>query len=468
MGNEALQQMAARVREKKSAYERYNFERLQEEAFATFFDLAQEYTSLDNLYLICVTVPKEFFDLESRLYVLHHKTGRLEKVCTSEDGLIAETHARQGMLPELSDKIKETEESYILPIRGNVALTQWLPFAGRNSILGLFEIYPKDRVDEKGLFFLEKFSNRIGYNLHQKLLIQQNIQHIKFINQLVSDIEHNVISPNLYYKLFILRLKKGLDNYRKVQEDLRDLIMFTQTQDSKLCRELCELYHALATHNDALEEEYHALKKHYEHTSLFLETLLRRDHFEKGTYVLRRQPCNFRTEIVQPLLERYLPIFAKAGIMVDNKLDEIPDEEVTLFVDKGLISQVFENLFSNAVKYTREVEDAHGQKVKFISYHRKILKNYFGEGIHGVQFSIFTTGQPLSAEEAQQLFDEGFRGSNVGREKGTGHGLHFVKNVVEIHGGEVGCEPKKYGNTIYFILPLKEPQDLSSPNALNA
>ncbi|MEJ5348969.1 MAG: HAMP domain-containing sensor histidine kinase [Desulfosoma sp.] len=461
MGSEVLEHMAARVREKKEAYERYNFERLQEEAFATFFDLAQEFTSLENLYLICITVPKEFFGLESRLYVLDHKTGRLEKVCTSEEGLIEGRERTRGV-PTLSENIAETDHSYILPIRGNVALTQWLPLTGQSPILGLFEIYPKERIDEKELFFLEKFSNRIGYNLHQKLLFQQNIQHIKFINQLVADIEHNVISPNLYYKLFLIRLKKSLEDYRKVQEELRDLIMFIQTDDSSLCRELCELYHSLATHNDVLEEEYQALKKHYEHSSLFLETLLRRDHFEKGTYVLRRQPCNFRTEIIQPILERYQPLFAKAGIMVDNKLEDIPDEEVTLLVDKGLISQVFENLFSNALKYTREVEDSRGQKIKFVSYHRKILKNHFGEGVHGVQFSIFTTGQPLSAEEAKRLFDEGFRASNVGRERGTGHGLHFVKNVVEIHGGEVGCEPKKYGNTIYFILPLKEPQEVPS------
>lgn len=464
MDREALEHMAARVREKKAAYERYNFERLQEEAFATFFDLAQEYTSLENLYLICVTVPKEFFGLESRLYVLDHKTGRLEQVCTSTDGVVR-AHDASQTLPVLSEKITETPHSYILPIRGNVALTQWLPFASQSPILGLFEIYPKEQVDEKSLFFLEKFSNRIGYNLHQKLLLQQNIQHIKFINQLVADIEHNVISPNLYYKLFLIRLKKSIDDYKKIQEELRDLIMFTQTQDSNLCRGLCELYQHFATRNDAMEEEYQSLKKHYEHTSLFLETLLRRDHFEKGTYVLRRQPCNFRTEIIQPILERYKPVLAKAGIQVDNRLEDIPDEEVTLFVDKGLISQVFDNLFSNAVKYTREVKDALGQKIKFISYHRKILKNYFGEGVHGVQFNIFTTGQPLSAEEAQRLFDEGFRAANVGREKGTGHGLHFVKNVVEIHGGEVGCEPKKYGNTIYFILPIKEPQQVSAPES---
>ncbi len=456
MIKDTLEEIRRRVREKKKDYQRYNFERLQEEAFATFFDLAQEYTSLENLYQICVTVPKEFFDLESRLYLFNKKTGELEKVCTSEEGLVSDPEERRNVDLPVSEEIYETEDSVIFPIRGNRALTQWLPFTSHGDILGLFEIYPKENVDDKDRFFLEKLANRIGYNLHQKLLIQQNLEHIKFINHLVSDIEHNVISPNLYYRLFIRRLKKALENYKEIQERLRDLILFTQSQDEELCRELCEIYHALSTGNEKLEEECSALTKHYEHTSLFLETLLRRDHFEKGTYVLRKQPCNFKTEIIEPLLERYRPIFEKANIVVDNRLEEIPDEEVILFVDKGLISQVFDNLFSNAVKYAREVEDSRGQKIKLISYNRKILKNYFGEGIHGVRFNIFTTGEPLDPEEAERLFEEGYRASNVGQERGTGHGLHFVKNVVEIHGGQVGCEPKKFGNEFYFILPLKE------------
>lgn len=444
-----------RVREKKEAYRLYNFERLQEEAFATFFDLAQEYTSLENLYQICVAVPKEFFGLESRLYVIHPKTSRLEKVCTSEEGLIP-VDQRLDFTVSLSEKPYEKEGAWIFPIRGNQALAQWIPFLGQSHILGAFEIYPKEKVDAKEHFFLEKFTNRIGFNIHQKLLIQQNIDHIKFINQLVSDIEHNVISPNMYYRLFLIRLKKHLQGYSRMQQQLRDLILFLQDQNQQLSEQLCEMYQTLCENNQLLDEEWRALSKHYEHTSLFLESLFRRDHFEKGTYVLRKQSVNFRTEIIQPLLERYLPLFEKRGITVDNRLESVPDEQVTLFVDKGLISQVFDNLFSNALKYAQQVEDQFQNKIKLVSYNRQIQRNFFGEDINGVKFNFFTTGTPLTEEEAQRIFEEGYRASTSGQERGSGHGLHFVRNVVEIHGGRVGCEPQRYGNLFYFVLPLKD------------
>jgi len=444
-----------RVREKKESYRRYNFERLQEEAFATFFDLAQEYTNLDNFYQICVAVPKEFFGLESRLYVIHPKTSQLERVCTSEEGLVTpEERLKAGV--DITELPIETAETWLFPIRGNQALTQWISFLNQTRILGTFEIYPKEEVDAKKHFFLEKYTNRIGYNLHQKLLIQQNIDHIKFINQLVSDIEHNVISPNMYYKLFLLRLKKSLSTYNWVQDQLREMIPQLQERSREFSRELGKIYQTLRQNNQTLGEEWKALSKHYEHTSLFLETLLRREHFEKGAYVLRKRPCNFRTEIIKPLLERYLPILEKKGITVDNCLENVPDEQVTLFIDKGLISQVFDNFFSNAVKYVQKVEDQLGNRIKFISYSRQILKDFFGEGIHGMRFNFFTTGEPLTGEEARKIFEEGYRASSARGERGSGHGLHFVRNVIEIHGGMVGCEPQRYGNLFYFIVPWKE------------
>jgi signal transduction histidine kinase len=444
-----------RVREKKENYRRYNFERLQEEAFATFFDLAQEHTTIDYLYQICVAVPKEFFGLESRLYVIDPRTSRLERVCSSEGGIIP-AEERSGVDLPLSGTSYESEDAWILPIRGNQALTKWIPYLDQSQILGLFEVYPKEKVDEKEHFFLEKFTNRIGYNLHQKLLIQHNINHLKFINQLVSDIEHNVISPNIYYKLFLLRLKKHITEYNRVQGQVREFLLFLQNGNKILSKELSEIYHALSQNSEQLEEEARAFAKHYEHTSLFLETLLRREHFIKGTYVLRKQACNFRTEIIEPLLERYLPLFEKRGIVVENSLDEVPDEQITLYVDKGLISQVFDNLFSNALKYAQTVEDQLGNQIKLVSYNRQMLRDVFGKAIGGVRFNFFTTGKPLSENEAQRVFDEGYRTSGAESERGTGHGLNFVRNVVEIHGGTVGSEPQRYGNLFYFVLPLKD------------
>src|SRR5271157_5516119 len=137
--------IALRVREKKESYRRYNFERSQEEAFATFFDLAQEFTTIESLYQICATVLKEFFNLDSRIYIIEPKRSQLELVCTSRRGLIPPDE-RGNHRAVVAENPVEAEESWFFPTRGNRALEDMLPFFGRSSILGLFEVLPKDRV----------------------------------------------------------------------------------------------------------------------------------------------------------------------------------------------------------------------------------------------------------------------------------------------------------------------------------
>jgi len=462
-----MERVRERVREKRKSYTLYNFERLQEEAFATFFDLAQEYTTLENLYLVCTLVPKEFFDLDVRLYLLDEDGKSLSLVCSSNHGL--ENDPSSGS-PEVvvQESPYFSGESYVIPIQGNQAVGELLPFQHLKDILGMFEIRPAEKITEQQRFFLEKFTNRIGYNLHQKQLIHQNLHHIKFINQLVADIDHNVISPNLYYRLFLRKLKRQIKENVVIQEKVRELVSFCPEIDERTCQKLREIYNALGDSITSLDESRKEMNRHYERTSLYLETLLRREHFRHGTYVLRKQRCNFRTEIIQPTLARYLPQFKQKEIKVDNRLEEVPDESLELVVDKGLLAQVYDNFFSNAVKYTETIEDEYGYKVKFLSYGKKLLKDYFGQGIDGVKFTVFTTGKPVGPEESDRVFDEGYRSAGSELEVGTGHGLHFVKHVIEIHGGEVGVEPQKYGNIFYFILPQRHEQvDVTSDNEGN-
>ena len=222
-----------RVREKKQSYTLYNLERSQEEAFATFFDLAQEFTTIGSIYQLCVAVPKEFFGLDCILYIINPKRSRLEKVCTSAGGLtsLAERDDHEVILV---DESVQSGGCWFFPIRGNRALSNSLPFLGQGLVLGMFQIFSGQEIDERKRFFLEKFTNRIGYNLHQKLLVQQNIDHLKFINQLVSDIEHNVISPNMYYKLFLIRLKKMIATYDGTEKLLEKISLEFRSTCRKL------------------------------------------------------------------------------------------------------------------------------------------------------------------------------------------------------------------------------------------
>jgi len=448
----SLADILARIELKKSDYQQYGFSQTEYNAIMTFFDLAQEFDSIEDFYQLCVAIPKSFFNLSACLYIRTAESNSCELMAGTDE-------QRQVSKLSLTDEILPNERPYytdnkslVLPIRGKKYLLDQLPFYAQDNVIGVLEVYPLEDGHEHNKLFLEKYANRIGFSMHNKFLAVKNIEHLKFIRTLVADIEHNVIVPNMIYKLYLRRLRgKIMKNIAIEQLFLKQLS--EEPNDGSVTTDLLK---ELKEVNKGLTEELENIGKHYSNTSLFLETLFRRSHFDHGRLTLRTKTCNMKKDVVQPQLERYMEQFESSGITVDDRLSGIPDEEVISVVDIGLIAQVYANFFSNALKYTEEVVMHWGEKRKYMSYGHEVIRDFFGSGRDGIKYNVFTTGRHIPPEERSKIFEEGYRGSNKTVMPGTGHGLTFVKNAVEIHGGIVGYEATPYGNNFYFIIPRSD------------
>ena len=444
-----LQYIYERTEGKKNDYLSYNFTQKENDALKTFFDLAQEFDEIEDFHNLCVAILKSFFDREASLYLVDPKKNSLVLATRTENG-------RSEASSPPPDNIHPSEEPYytdddrlVLTIRGKEPLIEELPFKVQDDVLGLLVIYPvKDLGEHRELFF-QKYANRIGFNIHNRLLVEKNIEHLRFIKSLVADIEHNIIVPNMVYKLFLRGLR------RKIEKNIAMENNFFEKSMAGLCDEICmnDFLREFSDTNQGLTSELENIEKHYKNMSLFIETLFRKSHFDQGRLIPRTKPCNIKKDVVGPQLDRYLEQLKRMGIRINDRFSGIPDAEVITVVDVGLIAQVYANLFSNAVKYTEEVTTESGEKKKYISYGYEVIKDFFGPGKDGVKFNVFNTGRHIAESERDKIFEEAFRGSNISMQPGTGHGLSFIKNAVEIHGGTVGYEATHNGNNFYFILP---------------
>ena len=429
-----LEKIMGRIKEKRRSFQDYQFDAQENDALKTFFDLAQEYETLENFYRLAVGVIKEFFDLDSRLYLVS-RDGTLQLVCDSLQGISADKPAASEHV-HLENQAYLVNASWLAPIRGNLLLVDRLPFYAKEQLIGMLEVFPKEKITERRRFFLEKYINRLGFNLHNKIIAWQNIQHIRFINSLVGDIEHNIILPNISLSLYLRKLKGKI-------KSLKELECTCFKMGSP---ESAQLHDLVAE----MEQDYQTLEGQYRGVSLFIESLFRPSHFQKGHLVLRRRTARVLSDIIQPQLKLFLPKFQERNIDIDVGLGGVPDVDFPLSVDKGLMAQVYANLFSNAVKYTRTNHEGR----RYLSFGREELKDFFGPGKDGIKFNVFTTGPHIPPEDVPRIFEEGYRGSNIEAEVGTGRGLYFVRNVIETHGGVVGYEPTHEGNNFYFVLPL--------------
>ena len=442
-----------RVEEKKADYATYNFERREMSALNTFFDLAQEYDNLDYVYIVGVAVPRIYFGLHCNLYIVDPKTEAIEGVASSHPDKTLITR----VVPEhirVTDSHYREGGSYVVPIQGKKTPSSHILFYSSKDVIGIFEVAEADDVSEDQLFFIRKYVNRIGYNLYNKFLAEQNIQHLKFINNLVADIEHNVIVPNIRYKYYFKQIRKYLALSKEMESELDALLDELKAHDRELYAKVSEKLERMIVVNRAVFKDQEKIEQHYRNTSLFLESLFRPDHFLFGEYILKKTACYLCKDIVVPQLERYRGHFRQRGIDVDKIIEghkKCTDHQVK--VDKGLMAQVVANLFSNAAKYTEKIVDASGRQARRIDCGVTVLEHFFGKGHHGVRFKVFTSGRPIEKDDAAHIFDEGFRLEADKAAKGTGHGLHFVRNVVEVHGGVVGHNAETMGNEFYFVIP---------------
>ncbi|MBI9080061.1 MAG: HAMP domain-containing histidine kinase [Pseudodesulfovibrio sp.] len=440
-----------RIEEKLDDYEGYDFSMRQVRALNIFFELSQELRGRDMFYAVSMMIPRVLFNLESSIYILEdEETFSLAGCSTGRCNM----ESIRTWDKEFTNRPVVSEDRLFIPIPCNPEYADLLPFEPPHNIIGSFQMWPCVDIPGHVQLFLEKYVNRIGFQLHHRIIRSRNREHIQFIKSMVQDIGHNVIVPNMYFKLYFNRLKRQIEELHVTTEKV--LTMMAKCGEPDCIREGNQLARTAAS----IEAQYQEIYSHYETTSMFLETLLRRRHFEEGRYVLEKREVNLRTSVVEPQLELHRKRMEERGIQINLGMGGAPDQMIRLILDRGLISQVYSNFFSNAIKYTEEVTLPDGRFGKFLSYGWQVIKDYFATGLPGIKMWVASTGRPLDLKNPMDVFKPGFRADNVEREIGTGRGLYFVRQVVELHEGQVGYSHSDHSNEFYFILPFEQEKDL--------
>jgi two-component system sensor histidine kinase/response regulator len=129
------------------------------------------------------------------------------------------------------------------------------------------------------------------------------------------------------------------------------------------------------------------------------------------------------------------------GETADREVELIVGELPECFGDKALIKQVFINLISNALKFTRKRERA------VIEIGCDLLA---GEKAYFVR----DNGTGFDMERAEKLFGDFQRFHSQHEFEGTGVGLSIVRRIIERHGGRVWAKAEvDKGATFYLTIP---------------
>lgn len=119
------------------------------------------------------------------------------------------------------------------------------------------------------------------------------------------------------------------------------------------------------------------------------------------------------------------------------------DENIMITAEEELLTHVWNNLFSNAMKFTEPGG--------------KITVSLKAEGSYAV-VRISDTGCGISSEVGRHMFEKFYQGDKSHATQGNGLGLALVKRVIDIFKGEISVDSTR-GKGSTFIVRLRRDVD---------
>ncbi len=176
-----------------------------------------------------------------------------------------------------------------------------------------------------------------------------------------------------------------------------------------------------------------------------INELLNTTAIDAGKFILNRFPCSLG-ELASMVVAANL----QQASQKQQRIDFHAEPNCISEVDAERIREVFDNLVSNAIKYS-----PFGKTI-WVRVFRATSSN--GEALPVIRFTVRDEGQGLTEEDMTKIFGRFQRLSAkpTGGESSTGLGLSIAKQLVELHNGKlwVESEGKDKGATFTVELPI--------------
>ena len=130
----------------------------------------------------------------------------------------------------------------------------------------------------------------------------------------------------------------------------------------------------------------------------------------------------------------------------DTKIEFETKDNIEVYADDFYISQIITNYLTNAIKHVKEVEGE-----KYIKITNTIL-----EESNKVRISVFNTGENISKENINRIWNRFFKADEARNREdgGSGIGLSIVRAIMNNYGNDFGVENKENGVGFYFDVDL--------------
>lgn len=254
-------------------------------------------------------------------------------------------------------------------------------------------------------FFYYSYKIRLKHKLLESIIKQDNFDFLQLTEprHLIEKDYYHIIEK-IYHENRINQTNAQAKYY-----NLQDITTLWAHQIKTPLSAMRLLLQSSENDNDELKDELFEIEK-------YVEMLLGyyRLNSDTNDFVIRRIDCE---PIIRTVIRQYAKFFIRKKILI-----EVENINITVLSDEKWISFVFEQILSNALKYTNE------GKIRIYSDHKHTLV-------------IEDTGIGIQEEDIPRIFEKGYTGYNGRRDKkSTGLGLYLCKMILTKLGHTITIE----------------------------
>ncbi len=282
------------------------------------------------------------------------------------------------------------------------------------------DLFPGRKITDTGSLLLKVDSR--NFSIFSKLL-----------TSIISSAALIMLASGLFIYLF------GLYRRQKEVSEARDDFINSMSHELKtplatiaLSLENMDVQNERNSNYAAIIKEENVRMQHY------VDNILQLARLDKTEFEIKPYKVDICTLIREVVEKEKLNAEEKNGVILCN----LP-ESLTVNLDVMHMRNVLHNLIDNALKYNDRKPLIEVDLVKKGSL---------------VRISIADNGRGISKEHQQKIFDKFYRVSkgNLYSVKGTGIGLSYAKQVVELHNGKIEVKSTmNEGSTFIISLPFE-------------
>lgn len=188
-----------------------------------------------------------------------------------------------------------------------------------------------------------------------------------------------------------------------------------------------------------VDKELEIVLRNAQRLKILTDQLLDFRKIELGALNLNMNATDF-IRLIEKTVQNFIPVFKERGVNV--KLD-IPSTRLDLSIDADKIEKAICNILSNMLKYTPE----NGVAGVRIYYKENTSEN------DTIVVEMYDSGPGIPESDLEKVFDRFYTANDD--KAGYGIGLHYTREIVSAHGGEIkAMRPERGGAAFILTLPV--------------